>query len=431
MDTSLFQFGGCSARATLSSPSGTDFSLWGSSCTYKNPQTKVCATQTRHVAATEIPTAASANLDLLRSFAVLLVVGFHLAKFFNWRVATMRVTDFGLLGVMFFFVHTTLVLMFSLERLKAGAGTSLFLPFMVRRCFRIYPLAMLVVTLVFVFRIPSDLQFGGFHLLHQPAGNFLANLFLIQNVTRQNANPGVLWSLPLELQMYMVLPALFLLVSRVKTAWTTIAFWWVVVGLWFATGMFAGVLPLSEGGIRSPAEALLKFTRFVPCFLPGIVAYKYWRQPRLLPAFLWPLFLMLCCAVFLWRSGGEPIETGWFLCLAVGLGVCFFREMRENPLARATKQIARYSYGIYLLHYFAIWMGFVVFRNESPGFQAATFVLVLVLLSVLLYHLVEAPLILVGVKLSEKFASRSREDRSTAPSVTNGAEICSGKVVSL
>ena len=96
------------------------------------------AANDRRANAAETATTSSANLDLLRAFAVLLVVGFHLVKFFNWRVATMRVTDFGLLGVMFFFVHTTLVLMFSLERQSAGAGTSLFLPFMVRRCFRIY-----------------------------------------------------------------------------------------------------------------------------------------------------------------------------------------------------------------------------------------------------------------------------------------------------
>jgi peptidoglycan/LPS O-acetylase OafA/YrhL len=112
----------------------------------------------------------SRNLDLLRSFAVLLVVGFHLAKLFNWQPGALRVTDFGLLGVMLFFVHTTLVLMFSLERLHAESGDSLFVPFMIRRCFRIYPLAILVVAFAYLFRIPSDLQFGKFNLLHQGPG---------------------------------------------------------------------------------------------------------------------------------------------------------------------------------------------------------------------------------------------------------------------
>ena len=236
------------------------------------------------------PLANSRNLDVLRSYAVVLVVGFHLAKFFNWRFAAVRVTDLGLFGVMLFFVHTTLVLMFSLERQNARANARLFLPFMIRRCFRIYPLAVLVVACVFVFRIPSDLRFGGFHLLHQSAANLAANLLLLQNVTLQKANPGILWSLPLELQMYLALPALFVFVARAKWPWTPIVLWWVVVGLWYAAGFASGMLPLIDGQIRSPMEALLKFTRFAPCFLPGIIAYKLWRVPKLLSAWAWPFF---------------------------------------------------------------------------------------------------------------------------------------------
>jgi peptidoglycan/LPS O-acetylase OafA/YrhL len=370
-------------------------------------------------------TSNSRNLDLLRSFAVMLVVGFHLAKFFNWRLEELRVTDFGLLGVMLFFVHTTLVLMFSLERQSAGSSASLFFAFMIRRCFRIYPLAILVVTFVFLFHIPSDLQFGRFNLLHQSGGNFLANLLLVQNVTRQKANPGILWSLPLELQMYLALPALFLLASRVKSAWTMIAFWWAAVALWFAAGLSTGMLPLSEGGIRSPMEALLKFTRFAPCFLPGIVAYKLWRQPRYLPAMCWPIFLALCCATFMWLSGDQPIETGWFICFTIGLGVCLFREMRENSFTRLAKRIARYSYGIYLLHYFAIWIGFVVCRSLNVTLQIAIFAALLGSLSMLLYHTVEAPLIAVGVKISAKFKNSPYTFGLRSRSAERAAQVCS------
>jgi peptidoglycan/LPS O-acetylase OafA/YrhL len=372
----------------------------------------------------------SANLDLLRSFAVTLVVGFHLAKFFNWRMSALRITDFGLLGVMLFFVHTTLVLMFSLERQRARPGASLLIPFMIRRCFRIYPLAMAVVFFVFVFHVPSDLQFGRFNLLHQSASNVLANLFLVQNVTQQKANPGVLWSLPLELQMYLTLPALFLFASRVKW-WGVIAFWWGAVAFWFAVGYSTGMLPLSEGGVRSPAEALLKFTRFAPCFLPGLLAYKMWRGPKIFPSWLWPTFLVSCCALFVWLSGNEPIETGWLICFAIGLGVCFFREIPSNAITGLTKLIARYSYGIYLLHYFAIWVAFVVFRKVTVAIKAAIFLAVLVSLSVLLYHAVEAPLILVGVKLADKFTRRPRASEAAGLPAEPIVQICSEKVGSL
>jgi peptidoglycan/LPS O-acetylase OafA/YrhL len=351
------------------------------------------------------PAANSHNLDFLRSAAVLLVVCFHLAKFFNWQFDKLHVTDFGLLGVMLFFVHTTLVLMLSLERQRAKSNAPLFLPFMVRRCFRVYPLAILAVTFVYLFHIPSDLQFGGFDLLHQSAGNLAANLLLIQNVTRQKANPGPLWSLPLELQMYLVLPALFLLASRVKSSWAMIAFWWSTVGLWFSVGLFTGLLPLSEGGIRSPVEALLKFTRFAPCFLPGIAAYKLWGRPRVLPGFLWPVFLLFCCAMYILFSGSQPIETGWFICFGIGLGVCLFRELRISPLTRVAQIVARYSYGIYLLHYFAIWLGFAAGKHLDVRLQITISITTLVSLSLILYHGVEAPMIALGVRVSEKFKS--------------------------
>lgn len=348
------------------------------------------------------PAAMSFNLDFLRSVAVLLVVGFHLAKFFNWRFSSLRVTDLGLLGVMLFFVHTTLVLMFSLERQRAKSNAPLFLPFMVRRCFRIYPLAILVVTFAYLLRIPSDLQFGRFGLLQQNSGNLLANLLLIQNVTLQKANPGPLWSLPLEIQMYLALPALFLLAVRLKSSWGLIVFWWSFVALWFSLGFATGMLPLSEGGIRSPAEALLKFTRFAPCFLPGLVAYKLWRRPRLLPGFLWPVFVLACCTVFVLFSGSQPIQAGWFICFGIGLGASLFRELHENVVTRLAREIARYSYGVYLLHYFAIWFGFVVCRNLNLGLQIVVFAATLASLPVLFYHSVEAPLIATGVKFSER-----------------------------
>ena len=348
------------------------------------------------------PAAASLNLDVLRSAAVLLVVGFHVVKFFNWRTGSLRVTDFGLLGVMLFFVHTTLVLMFSLERQTRKSNAPLFWPFMVRRCFRIYPLAILVVTCAYLLRIPSDLQFGGFALLHQSFVNLIANVLLIQNVTLQKANPGPLWSLPLEIQMYVALPLLFFFVVRLKSYWGVILFWWSFVALWFSLGFTTGTLPLSEGGIRSPVEALLKFTRFVPCFLPGIVAYKLWSRPRLLPGFLWPVFLLLCCAAFVLFSGSQPIQAGWFICFAIGSGACLFRELSENVATRLARAIARYSYGVYLVHYFAIWLAFAICRQLNFGLQIAIFLATLASLPVLLYYTVESPLIATGMHLSEK-----------------------------
>ena len=349
----------------------------------------------------------SANLDALRAVAVLLVVGFHIARILNWESGSVRVTDFGLLGVMLFFVHTTLVLMFSLERQRARTAGPLFLRFMVRRIFRIYPLSVLVVLGVYVFNIPSELGVGRMNLLHQTPFNLISNVLLIQNITLQTANPGPLWSLPLELQMYVVLPALFILSSRVKSTGPIIGLWCSAVAVWLTTGFASGLYPLTGGTFRSPVEIVLKGTQFVPCFLPGVIAYKLWHRSRPFPGYAWPVYLLSCCGIFMLTSGKEPIQAGWFICVAVGVGLCFFGEMQTAVVCKPAHLIAKYSYGIYLLHYFALWTGFVVCRQAPMALRCVVFAATLVTLSVTLYHAVEAPMIALGVRVSERKPSLS------------------------
>ena len=104
-------------------------------------------------------------------------------------------------------------------------------------------------------------------------------------------------------------------------------------------------------------------------------------------------------------SGSQPIQAGWFICFGIGLGACLFRELREGFLTRLAQKIARYSYGVYLLHYFAMWLGFVACRNLNFGLQFAIFTATTISLPVILYHSVEAPLTAAGVTISERLGS--------------------------
>src|SRR5438045_2026919 len=98
----------------------------------------------------------STNLDLLRAIAVLLVYFSHLfGSLLGFVGSGLYAHDkIGRVGVMFFFVHTFLVLMMSLERMSAR-GTSLVSQFYIRRAFRIYPLSILTVCTVAAFHIPA------------------------------------------------------------------------------------------------------------------------------------------------------------------------------------------------------------------------------------------------------------------------------------
>jgi hypothetical protein len=61
----------------------------------------------------------------------------------------------GHFGVLIFFVHSSLVLLFSRECQDSRApGAAMLTPFLIRRIFRIHPLSIVVVVLVELYRIP-------------------------------------------------------------------------------------------------------------------------------------------------------------------------------------------------------------------------------------------------------------------------------------
>ena len=157
---------------------------------------------------------ASPNLDVLRSLAVLTVMIDHLVPTLVARGLAVPAwlveitAHIGQAGVLAFFVHTSLVLMYSLGRMSSHhQGLPLIGRFYVRRAFRIYPLAVACIALVLLFRVPA-MTWRPTPAVTGPV--IAANLLLVQNLWTRQSVLGPLWSLPYELQMYVALPVLFL-----------------------------------------------------------------------------------------------------------------------------------------------------------------------------------------------------------------------------
>jgi peptidoglycan/LPS O-acetylase OafA/YrhL len=315
----------------------------------------------------------SANLDLLRAVAVLLVTVFHVLLYEGHAYR-----NIGEFGVLLFFVHTTLVLMFSLQRQRADfPAQSLSWIFFIRRGFRIYPLSIVVVSLSYLIHAHTSLIDP--HAMIAPVATWktiTADLALVQNVWTQVSQPGPLWSLPYEMQMYLLLPACFLVATRTK--------WRGAVLLWFAALIV---------GVAVPHSLL----RFAPCFMPGVIAYTLWGRVRL-PWWIWPPTLgviVVGYAVLNHYHPTGPLWLGWLACALLGFTVPLFAEMPDSVVRRAAHQIAKYSFGIYLLHAFCLWIFFDVLKAPL-GVQVAGFTVTLAVLSFAAYHLVEAPFIAMG-----------------------------------
>jgi peptidoglycan/LPS O-acetylase OafA/YrhL len=294
----------------------------------------------------------------------------------------------GRLGVLMFFVHTSLVLMFSMERLPLK-GWDLIKSFYVRRAFRIYPLSMLCVMV----------YYGWLPTFWAPARNWTqkdlwANLTLSQNLLARDNVVGVLWSLPLEIQMYVCLPVLFLF-CRTRSVW-------LIAGIWLAS------IPIAM--LPSFITERLNFFEYVPCFLAGVMAWRLIQQfhTRILPAWLWPVSLALPAAIWLAGPQEHSLPFRWLCALALGLLIPFFRELQWKPLNRCSQLIAKYSYGIYLVH-----LGGLVLVDELRKYHPAVpggirwtlCALIVIVAPVLLYHSVEEPLIRVGRRVAERLTS--------------------------
>lgn len=328
-----------------------------------------------------MPEGASANLDFLRAVAVLLVLAQHLCRrthveYIGW----VPTTSLGLFGVLLFFVHTCLVLMYSMER-SGLSGTVLLKDFYIRRIFRIYPLSILAVGVAVCLHLESDINgTQGLSYGHLPGKMaILSQVLLVQNIVHVKSIVNVLWSLPFEVQMYVFLPFLFVWVQRKKAFWSLFALWTIsVIAAWLQP--------------RITALDHAPLLRFVPCFLPGIIAFAALRNPRL-RSYLWPIFILGLVAAF---TVSPVLPMGWALCLILGVLIPAFREIQNQTIRHISNRIATYSYGIYVSHQFCIWLALGVLATRPLWLRVGVLAASLVTFPILLYHCVEKPMIQVG-----------------------------------
>jgi peptidoglycan/LPS O-acetylase OafA/YrhL len=308
------------------------------------------------------------NLDFLRCFAVLFVLTDHtLNRLGIHSIWTADMNWLGRIGVLFFFVHTCCVLMMSLERHK---GEGFFSAFYLRRAFRIYPLSIVAVLLAM---IPP----------HAPSLSrieWISNLALIQNLTFSRNAFGSIWSLPLEVQMYVFLPFIFLLARRSKTIWPLL-------------GLFVASVPLALWQPYHVARASV--LSFVPAFLPGVIAYwLFKRGQQRLPSWGVPIAIGLITAGVMIHPGWT--FPAWSACLALGLLIPLFRPISNHWVNRITFHVAKYSYGIYLSHSLLLTWIRLTWRNLP------LFLFLVAAASVASYHLLEYPMIRLGHRLSAR-----------------------------
>lgn len=127
------------------------------------------------------------------------------------------------------------------------------------------------------------------------------------------------------------------------------------------------------------------------------------RYRARLPAWLFPVALCLVWAIFLVYPGWRRADL---LCLVVGLGLPCFHQIGSRWVQTVSREVARYSYGLYLAHPFSIVLGIYLLPHRPLALQLGVIAVSLVAFTVIAYHLIERPMIRLGSRLAQRAESR-------------------------
>jgi peptidoglycan/LPS O-acetylase OafA/YrhL len=88
----------------------------------------------------------------------------------------------------------------------------------------------------------------------------------------------------------------------------------------------------------------------------------------------------------------------------LGASSPFFAQISASWLTEPSRLIAKYSYGIYLTHFFCIWLAFDRLHYVlSRAIRLPLFAALAVLLPIAFYHLLEEPMIRLGKRVAKRF----------------------------
>ena len=299
------------------------------------------------------------SLDGLRALSILAVLFHH-----TGGSTSQGAWNRGHLGVDLFFVISGFLIVTLLLRERAHTGTISLRAFYARRSLRILPLYYAVLLGTFVLTLGSDSTGARTYREGLPwALLYLTNWHVVQGML------SITWSLAAEEQFYLAWPLLQKHGGRVVIP---------ILMVLLATCIALQVAH-AAAGMPTGLPDFLQQASFTPILLGVGLAHLLHHQPshalalRVLgPRAAAPLCLALLATCMLWPADdidGVP-RLLVHLAMAVLVTSCVVREdhglagvLRMRPLA----MVGVLSYGIYLLHGFAMHLSATLLQPPSRG----------------------------------------------------------------
>ncbi len=328
-------------------------------------------------------------LDLLRSAAILLVMGNHAAALLKRPSLLARVFYWGWTGVDLFFVLSGFLIGRQLWRELERRGSIRLGTFILRRGLRIWPLYFCTVALCFAAASAAG----------RPSHRLWADLFCVSNYFRGNVRGG--WSLSTEEQFYLLLPAALLLLSRffaarrlfvLPLAWLCLLPVLRIAAMAHAPGLSADDVIYGPFHTHSDGLAAGLLIAWAAVFVP-----RWWKR-RCSFVELAGAIVLIGLALVL-RFAAKVAFA--YSALGVFYGILTLLLLRTSRLPRICRSrvfyvMSRLSYGIYLNHFFLERMLVPVFASHASASLAfvmyyALSVLLSLAVAFVTFSLIERP----------------------------------------
>lgn len=326
------------------------------------------------------------ELDGLRGLAILLVLIWHFGYNSNsaggirWLARTMDLSWLAWSGVDLFFVLSGFLIGGIL--LDARNSPNYFKAFYIRRVFRILPIYVLVVG-VFYLCVSAGLptRHTGSDWLFGPTAPWYAYASFTQNIGYALGIPNLAywlaatWSLAVEEQFYLLLPAVIWFVPAKKLPY-------LLGGAIVSAPLLRLFLDLRTRGLMVAGYSLM------PCradaLLLGVMAailvrhdlsWMFVKDARRWLVSL-SIVLLVGLSLFIVLKQADPLESFWMNTIGLSwlalfyvslllLGLIYSGEWLGEVLRTPwLKKLGTISYGVYLLHWPVLGLTFMYFRGK-------------------------------------------------------------------
>lgn len=320
----------------------------------------------------------------------------------------------GGFGVQIFFVLSGFVIAYSVRHSRITAG--FFARFTLRRSIRLDP------PYWFALAVAVGLMALSHRVLGQPstvpsASVIAAHIIYLQNVLGYRNIVSQFWTLPYEVQFYLVFVLLYGVVERFR-AKTLDRYRYGGVAIVIITPLMAASLCCAYTGVSSNGWFIDRWYEF---FL-GVLTF--WTLDRRVPRIAWWITTSLVLFLAWYQKSAEPLAVAVMAATIYSVGRLGRLHIWLNW--RWIQRLGRISYSLYLVHF----IGSTVCKlgahrtGQSEGFAIAWFCLATAIsfaAAEAMYIFIEQP----SIRLTRRFKKPAREDTdvpvSTAPDMWVGA----------